>query len=97
MSETVLMGVAIGGLIVGVIALFFGVAAFVLAMAMKMSTHQVTWRSLDENKEDPFEEDLPRFEDEPVSGRNPNKRARPESADEDLEDLDDPRVTSNNW
>ena len=96
MSNEMVAGLAIAALLVGAIALVLGLGAFVLALAMKMSTHQVTWKTVgDESSEDPFQEELPMFS-EPELGENPNKRMKREE-EEDFADLDDPSISSNNW
>lgn len=85
--------IGLAAFVVGTLALIVAIVGLVLALAMKFSTHQVTWKTLDEGeREDPFEEAL-NFEGPEELGANPNKKGYiPE--DDDLVDLDDPSVTS---
>jgi hypothetical protein len=92
---SVVLGIGIAALILAILALVAGGAALAYVVGMKNSTHQVVWKDVEPPKE--TEDDDPFIYDPPIDA-NPNKKIKTKpKEDDDLVDLDDPAVTSNDW
>lgn len=91
--DSLSLGIAIAGLIIGIFALAIGATSLIYVVGIKNSTHQITWKEVTPNTTPAqAESEVEEESFDPFNGLNPNKRQKP---DEDFADLDDPTTQSN--
>jgi hypothetical protein len=100
---------AVAALIIGAIALIISCVGLAIIVGLKNSTHQVTFKTLEELKGEKLEPEADPFKtymEEVDMTKNPNKRlTKIEGAEggkvlnmkEDFADLDDPENISHDW